>query len=329
MDMKQYEKYLVYDEPILYKELKIYPIRMRDYLEFFGAVNCLTIEKNKIANPDIIRMSYLDFLFYLMNNDQNGQILSSMFLQLFKLCLKIDSENIRYKYDENGKIKIVVNIPYLCASEVNPENFLNDVFQDKNQLKKFYERCKNPIELIQTNQLELFSQLSEVNLESCQMIFDLYHKHSEIHEEYRTFEYDKNDFEEIKKIILYQNIPDYDDTYIDPKVEAVLKEAEDFMNKIKNKMASLEDQIICVLISTALNEEEIYDLTIRKFIKTLQRVDYKMHYEIYKQASMSGFVTFKEGIDHWMTEIKKNKYSDVIVNSDDYENLKNKIQNVN
>ena len=86
--------------------------------------------------------------------------------------------------------------------------------------------------------------------------------------------------------------------------------------------------MICVLISTALSTEQIHNLTIRKFIKILQRVDHKMHYEIYKTAECSGMVKFKEGIDHWMSEIKRNKYSDVIVNSDDYESLKNKIQSV-
>jgi len=134
----------------------------------------------------------------------------------------------------------------------------------------------------------------------------------------------KKDFDEIKNIILHQNIPTYDDTYIDPKVEKALKEAEEFMNRHKKKMGSLEDQIICVLISTNLNMEQIKNLTIRKFVKILQRVDYKLHYEIYKTASMSGFVSFKEDIDHWMSEISKEKYSDTVL---DYGQFKGKMKN--
>ena len=137
---------------------------------------------------------------------------------------------------------------------------------------------------------------------------------------------DKNDFDNIKNIILYQNIPDYDDSYIDPKVEAALKEAQEFINRNQKKMASLEDQIVCVML--ALHETDktkIHNLTIRKFTKIIQRYDYKLHYEIYKQAECSGMVTFKKEIDHWMTEISNKKYSDVIV---DYGEFKGKIESV-
>ena len=61
-------------------------------------------------------------------------------------------------------------------------------------------------------------------------------------------------------------------------------------------MASFEDQMICVLISTNLSLDDIYNLTIRKFIKIIQRVELKMHYQIYLQASLSGFVEFKDKV---------------------------------
>jgi len=35
---------------------------------------------------------------------------------------------------------------------------------------------------------------------------------------------------------------------------------------------------------------KVYDLPLRKFIKLLQRVDAKLHYEIYMGAAMSGMV---------------------------------------
>jgi len=135
------------------------------------------------------------------------------------------------------------------------------------------------------------------------------------------------DFDLIKDIILHQNIPSYDDSYIDPKVEAALKEAEEFMNKKNKGMGSLEDQIVCVM--TGLQEssiDKIYDMTIRKFTKLLQRIDYKLHYQIYKAAEMGGMVTFKESIDHWMSDLSnKNKYENVVV---DYGSFKEKFGNV-
>lgn len=131
--------------------------------------------------------------------------------------------------------------------------------------------------------------------------------------------YDKDDFDEIKRIIIMQNIPDYNDAYIDPEVEKVLLEAEKFMNRHKKKMGSLEDQIICVIISTNFKMQDIEELTIRKFTKILQRVDYKLHYEIYKTASLSGMVSFEKEIDHWMTEIKQERFEGLIVESNQLE----------
>lgn len=101
------------------------------------------------------------------------------------------------------------------------------------------------------------------------------------------------------------------------------------MRQNKQKMCSLEEQMICVLISTSLTMEDIYKLTIRKFEKILQRVDAKLHYQIYLSASMSGMVKFKDdnAIQHWMNDLtKEDKYSDVKVDMDE---MRNKIEGAN
>lgn len=245
-----------FEKQILY----IYPVKMKDYIRFYTCVNCIMLQKNKIPDPKIISMSYLDFLFYLIENDPNSVFYSMMLCDLINLCCRVESDNIKYIRDTNNKINLILDIKQEDGSII-------------------------------------------------------------------SLTINKKDFDCIKNIILYQNLPDYNDTYIDPKVEQALEEANEFINRHKKQVCSLEDQIICVLISTPLNIQQIKNLSIRKFIKILQRVDYKMHYEIYKTASMSGFVTFKEEIDHWMSEISnKNRFADTTV---DYTDLKNKIQNVN
>lgn len=309
MDLQQYEKYFIYDSPIPYQtqttlkriqdieerliyinsneinddlkkeiihlnnEIKIlniplliYPVKVLDYLNFHIAINCLAIDKNKIPNPKIISMSYLDFLFHLIETDLNGKFYAQMLIEIFNLCIKNENQNLQYFRDTNGKINLVLSIN---------------------------------VSIIENNEEKIVKKEFIIN---------------------------KNDFDEIKKIILYQNIPCYDDTYIDPKVEQALQEAQEFMNKNKKKICSLEDQIICVLISTPLNQEKIYNLTIRKFSKILERVDYKLHYSIYKQVEMSGMVSFKEEIDHWMCDLRKNKYSDIT--AVEVDQLKKKIESV-
>lgn len=257
-DIKQYEQYFIYDQPIPYKNLLISPVTIKDYMRFYTSINCLTIEKNKIPDIKIIKMSYLDFIFHLIEVDTNGQFYAMMLCDLLNLCCGIDIENIRKIKDEKDKINLIISV-------IKDDELIDIIIDGK-------------------------------------------------------------DFDNIKNIILFQNIHDYDDSYIDPKVEAVLKEAEAFINRNKKKMASLEDQIVCVMLALhEADENKIHKLTLRKFSKILQRYDFKLHYEIYKTAEMSGMVTFKEGLDHWMTEIINKKYSETIT---EYDQFKNKMDSV-
>ena len=270
MDISKYEQFFIRDEPIPYKSLLIYPVTVYDYLLFHTSINCLSIEKNKIPDPKIISMSYLDFLFYLIYYSDHGDIYNKMLIDILKICLNIKSEDIKYNIiDEKGRINLILKV--------------ETVFDNGNE--------------------KITGYIEEV--------------------------IDKKDFDNIRNIILYQNIPDYDDTYIDPKVEAAFKETQEFMNRNKKKICSFEDQLVCVMLALKeFDTNNINKLTLRKFSKILERYDYKFHYGIYKTAEMSGMVTFKEEIDHWMSDLKKNKYADIGKTAMEYEKLENKIKSV-
>lgn len=141
--------------------------------------------------------------------------------------------------------------------------------------------------------------------------------------------YDSTDFEKITSIIFEQNSIKPIDNTIQKEIRDELERAERYkMEQNKQKMCSLEEQMICVLISTPLKMEDIYELTIRKFEKILQRVDAKLHYQIYLSASMSGMVKFDDNaIKHWMNDLSKDdEYADVKVDLDD---MRNKIESAN
>jgi hypothetical protein len=122
-------------------------------------------------------------------------------------------------------------------------------------------------------------------------------------------EYNSSDFDEIKKIICEYNMVDLPDDTIQKEIRDNMKKAQELRNKSSGKMASLEDQIVCVLISSSLSLEQIYSLSIRKFTKILERADLQLHYKVYLGASMSGMVEFKDKsfIKHWMSDLTKNK----------------------
>ena len=246
-------KELYFDEPIPYKELLIYPITMKDYLEFHWLVNCLLIDKNSVPDVNVISMSYLRFLYYQ---------------------------------------SVVKEKPYVYMVKLLLCMVLHLDFSDK---MSFYINEKD----------KAFFTIKDV-------------------------EYSADDFDEIVKIIFEQNCIQAIDNTISKEVRDALEKAEEYkMRQNKQKMCSLEEQMICVLISTPLKMEDIYKLSIRKFEKILQRVDAKLHYQIYLSASMSGMVKFENenAIQHWMNDLsEKDKYADVKV---DMDTMRNKIESVN
>lgn len=128
--------------------------------------------------------------------------------------------------------------------------------------------------------------------------------------------YDSNDFEEIKLIIAEQNLIEIPDETIQKEIRDKIEEARKLQEKMSGraKMGSLEDLVISIIISTSLRIEDIYGMTVRKFTKVLQRLDHKMHYEIFTSASLSGMVKFKEKdfIRHWLADLSKDKIEGVV-----------------
>ena len=229
--MANYDLYFIYDEPVPYKSLKIYPARMRDYLQFFTVAQILLLDKNSVPDPKVISMSFLEYIIFAAN-DENYY---TTFLDaLLRLIFRIPDERIKYFADDKGR-------PYFQIGE--------DIF-------------------------------------------------------------DKGDFEKIRKIVIAQNLLNPPDDTIQKSLRDDMEEARRLREKASgNKTAGIEEQMIAVMISTGLSMEDVFNLTIRKFIKTLERVDHKLHYEIDLSASMSGFVTFKDksAIKHWLSDLTKDK----------------------
>ena len=249
----EYDYYLFYDKPIPYKELLIYPATMDRYLDFHFYITCLLLDKNSIPNPEVITMTYLQFMYYMASTTELPYLY--MFKELLKMVLHIDNDSdLWFGTDPNGKA----------------------IFKIKGII------------------------------------------------------YDSDDLNKITDIIFLQNSIEHIDDTIQKEVRDAMEKARVYkMKQNEYKMCSLEDQMVCVLISTSLKFEDINKLTIRKFSKIFERVDYKLHYEIYLSAEMSGMVKFKDEnkLKHWMADLtKSDKYEDVKVDADE---MHHKIDDVN
>lgn len=138
--------------------------------------------------------------------------------------------------------------------------------------------------------------------------------------------YTSEDFEEIKQIIVKQNLIELPDENISKKVRDSLEKAREYKNKILgNTPATLEDYIISLAAVTGWNVNDIYSMSIRKFLLSIKRLDIYVHYKIFLAASLSGMVEFKDKsiIKHWLNGLEEEgKYSDVSV---DLESIQNKV----
>lgn len=131
------------------------------------------------------------------------------------------------------------------------------------------------------------------------------------------------DFDEIRRIILFQNILDYTDEYVDPDVKK--KTEEYFRLKNKGKSISLEHKIICLQMKTGMTTEAIGNLTVRNFQLLFGVMVDESDYTALRMAEANG-VKFKTPLEHWAYHERKNKYEEAFC---DAEAFKKTIQDAN
>lgn len=123
--------FLLYDKPYPYNDIMIYPVKMGDILEFQIYQRCLVLRKNSwFPDKQIIKMTYMDFLFFCSNNpeylnkfnDKNDEMFDFSdsglyyfyFLQLLTIVCK-ESKEIKYN-QVTGQI-------YIDETEITPQMF--------------------------------------------------------------------------------------------------------------------------------------------------------------------------------------------------------------
>lgn len=237
-----------------YKGVKIKPIKMKNCLEFYDAVRCLLIEKNKQPDPEIIKMSYFKFLIELILSGHT--YLYEMLQLLFKLSMDID-------LDLNRDLRQTKRGGYYLE--------INKTIDEENTIIKILER----------------------------------------------------DFDKISNIICEQNVIDNEeDTILDPEFEKTMRETEEYFQKQKEKMATLEERIIIYHCLTGVDFEDIAEKTIYQFNKVIERFNVITEYKILRSAELSGMVEFKQPYPHMMSHIrKKGKYEDLLMSKDKFDKI--------
>ena len=288
-EIKYYEtEYFKEDKPVpLCGDLLMYPATVHDYEAFSNCSACLTLNKNE--SPEGIRMSHLEYLYTMTQKPgEEGATWSYRIQKLFELIFHIKNGIKCTKcgrvigYDSQEFKDYVVAIQNTQQNEQAPPLKCPDCGNEGGNFIEMMKFIEDP----QTKKHHLYINGQVI---------------------------DKDDYNRLRYIVLYQNFPDYrDDSWVDPDIKKDYEEKMRLDRQKNDVHATLEKKIVALYVATHTPFHEIYDMTIRKFVMALTTVDDLINYKIMKTASMSGFVQLPKGytIEHWIYKPDKDMYGD-------------------
>ena len=243
LNLDLYRKaYFYFDKPVEYiikdKILHIYPVSVADSEIFLSSLSVIDIDKNSSDSVEIIQMTYLDFMYkVLFQNELNV----NKFLNILKYCLHIDNLSVEVGYDASNK-------PY---------------FRDKN---------------------------SDIEIKS-------------------------KDFENIRKIIMYQNLVHYDDEYINPEIRKMMAEVD----AVKNagiEPPTIERKMAIITAHCGISKQEQMNMTYRSHSLLFEEVYGEVEFETTRPILL--YAGKGNEIDHWIYKKKKGKYDGYMTDADSY-----------
>lgn len=284
------QNFFTYDEPVPFKaDLCIYPATIKDYYRFYNVISCFTLDKNDDPSGIGLSMNELQYVFHLMKQEGTFAF-RDQFVGLLELVFHLDNglycDNVECEH--KGEI--------YAYKDIRPQ-----VEKLNLELLQKYKGVENGEALFNQEKKE---KLYEMQLcPHCQqMMKDVYEFKEEDKKPIlcvKGISIKNKEFKELKRIYCYQNIPDFDDTYIDPELKASLEETSRLKSG-KTEQPTLERQKACIAVSTGYTLEYIDNLTLRKFTQLLRVADAKLTYLASKMGEMSGLVTFKSPLPHWI-----------------------------
>lgn len=282
------DKYFTYDEPVPFKGLMLYPVTVKDYNEFLSSSACLTLNKND--DPKGIAMSHIDYLLSKMQDEKEGPLWSLRFTKILELCLHIKSG---LKCPKCGKFMSFEEF-YMKYEDPSIEN-KNDILL-----------CECGEKMVETVRFKENEKKKKV------FVFD-------------GVELNSQDFNKLRKYIMYQNLPDYKD---DSWVDKAIRDDQAARAELKSRgsgTATLERKIMGVCANTHWKIDEVYSLSIRKFLMILGMIDDIMNYTITRTGLMSGFASLPKGetVEHWLYKKDEGMYGKA-VDAESYKSQINK-----
>lgn len=173
---------------------------------------------------------------------------------------------------------------------------------------------QNPSVIIQLNNILRLC----LKWETAKILFDESGKIS-LYEEKENAVIKAKHFDDIRRIILYQNLLNYDDSYVNPEIKKTIEEYERTVNK-GVEIPSLERKISIITSHCGLTKENQMEMTYRAFTSLFEEVCGEIEFSTTRAVAilMNALSNNKNELDHWIFKKKKDKYEKYFVAEDKY-----------
>lgn len=192
------------------------------------------------------------------------------------------SKSITFRKDSrigDKKILKMTYLEFLFYAIDHPE--LNLLFEDTPDLSKYLQYLFLLLRLVCPNQeISFYENTGNLVINGCEITHD--------------------EFDDIRRIIILQNGINFDiDEFLNYETEMSLKKAEQKMSQGADPVTT-EDYIDAMCVALHLSEEEIKNMSIRKFYRIVKRQKLHEDYTIMRTGEMSGMVKFKQPLKYWI-----------------------------
>ena len=123
------------------------------------------------------------------------------------------------------------------------------------------------------------------------------------------------DFDNIKRLILYQNLIHYDDEYINPELKAAISEVDELRNKGIDT-PTIERRIAIITAHCGLSKKEQLQMTYRSHSLLFEEVYGEVEYTTLRPIALFGGNSDK--IDNWIYKKKKGKFDGYVTDAEKY-----------
>lgn len=123
------------------------------------------------------------------------------------------------------------------------------------------------------------------------------------------------DFENIRRIILYQNLIHYDDEYINPDIKKMMSEV-DAAKGAGVEQPTIERKMAIITAHCGISKQEQMDMTFRSHSLLFEEVYGEVEFETTRPIMM--YAGKGNEIDHWIYRKKRGKFDGYITDTDRY-----------